>query len=449
MVESPIYRKGEELKPWQRAFVSLFLKHRELYGCVRLLLADEVGVGKTLSMAASAMLSCLLDDGPALILTPATLCDQWQVELKDKLGIPSAVWLSNRKMWRDHNGHLIRTRGAEDIVRCPFRIGIVSTGLLFRRTDEYDLLLNRRYGTVILDEAHKARMTRGITGTGSPTNLLEFMRKVAERSKHVLLGTATPVQTHIEELWDLLDILNRGADFVLGRPYSTWANPDKALAVITGKQLIVDEQETWELLRNPLPPAHEGQLFDHIRSDLGIRKDQFFSDKPVTDLDQFTRDELHDLLETQNEGLAFLQLNNPILRHTVLRKRQMLEELGLIDKIPVDIWPSTKEPLGIFDGNGLPTTPEFDRAYEAAMDFTSAIKRRGAGFMENMMLQRICSSIASGISTAKTLLKKRVPQEDSENDLEFFANAPEINEASAEASHLKRLIEHLEARYCF
>ncbi|GAB6162208.1 hypothetical protein JCM12298_13670 [Desulfothermus naphthae] len=92
LVESPIYRKGEQLQPWQRSFVTIFLKHREIYGKARLLLADEVGVGKTLSLAASAMVSCLLDDGAVLILTPATLTWQWQVELKDRLGIPSAVW---------------------------------------------------------------------------------------------------------------------------------------------------------------------------------------------------------------------------------------------------------------------------------------------------------------------------------------------------------------------
>ena len=96
----------------------------------RFLLADEVGVGKTLSLATSALVSCLLGDGPVLILAPATLGQQWQVELKDKLGIPSAVWLSNRKVWLDPNGHLIKTRGPEDIGRCPFQIGIVSTGLI-------------------------------------------------------------------------------------------------------------------------------------------------------------------------------------------------------------------------------------------------------------------------------------------------------------------------------
>ena len=53
LVEAPIYRRGEELKPWQRSFVGLFLEHRETYGVARFILADEVGIGKTLSLAAA------------------------------------------------------------------------------------------------------------------------------------------------------------------------------------------------------------------------------------------------------------------------------------------------------------------------------------------------------------------------------------------------------------
>jgi ERCC4-related helicase len=56
----------------------------------------------------------------------------------------------------------------------------------------------------------------------------------------------------------------------------------------------------------------------------------------------------------------------------------------------------------------LPTSADFDVAYAAANDFTSALKKgeESAGFMQSMM-QRICSSIASGIATAKRLLEKR------------------------------------------
>jgi hypothetical protein len=192
LVESPIYRGGEQLQPWQRAFVTMFLKHRETYGKARLLLADEVGLGKTLSLAASAMLAALLDDGPVLILCPATLTLQWQVELKDKLGIPSAVWLSAKKVWVDEHGHVIKTRGPEDITRCPFRIAIVSTGLIIHDSDERRLLLERKFGTVVLNEAHKARR-RGALGEqrGEPNNLLDFMLRIGPRTKNLLLGTTT------------------------------------------------------------------------------------------------------------------------------------------------------------------------------------------------------------------------------------------------------------------
>src|SRR6185437_13755210 len=116
------------------------------------------------------MLSALLDDGPVLILCPSTLTLQWQVELKDRLGIPSAVWLSNKKVWLDQNGHIIKTRGPEDITRCPFRIAIVSTGLIFHESSETKFLLGRKYGTVVLDEAHKARQRGGIGSADKEPN---------------------------------------------------------------------------------------------------------------------------------------------------------------------------------------------------------------------------------------------------------------------------------------
>ena len=229
LAESPIYRGGEQLQPWQRSFVTLFLQHRETYGKARLLLADEVGVGKTLSLAASAMISALLDDGPVLILCPATLTVQWQVELVDKLGIPSAVWLSAKKMWVDPKGHLIKTRGPEDIAHCPFRIAIVSTGLIFHESDECQHLLGRKYGTIILDEAHKARRRGGLVPKNDePNKLLDFMLRIGPRTRNLLLGTATPIQTEVHELWDLLHILNSGADFVLGRElFSRWADCER------------------------------------------------------------------------------------------------------------------------------------------------------------------------------------------------------------------------------
>ena len=139
-------------------------------------------------------------------------------KLYDKLSIPSAVWSSNKKVWFDPKGHTIKTRGAEDIIRCPYRIAIVSTGLIVHDSGERQYLLKLKYGTVVLDEAHKARRRGGLgQKKEEPNNLLDFMLKIGLRTKNLLLGTATPIQTEVHELWDLMHVINAGSDFVLGR----------------------------------------------------------------------------------------------------------------------------------------------------------------------------------------------------------------------------------------
>ena len=415
LAESPIYRGGEQLQPWQRAFVMMFLQHKETYGRARLLLADEVGVGKTLSLAASALVSVLQDDGPVLILCPSTLTLQWLVELKDKLGIPSAVWHSSRKEWLDSNGHVIKTRGAEDILRCPYKIAIVSTGLIFQGTAERDHLLSRRYGTVILDEAHKARRKGGLGGQNEPNNLLKFMLEIGKRTENLLLGTATPIQTEVYELWDLMKILSSGADFVLGRQtLATWHDWNKALPRVVGDESPMSERDSWEWMRSPLPPANENPLFADIRLQLGIAEKAFFTDRGFASLSYLEQQTVAQSLEPQ-----FYKSHNPILRHTVLRRRQTLEEMGLLDRIAVDVHPMQEKVYSgmNFHGLGLMTNLPFDLAYQAADNFTTELKKRtnAAGFMKSMLLQRICSSFASGLSTANKMLGRQdIDEEDEE-----------------------------------
>ena len=444
LAESPIYRGGEQLQPWQRSFVTMFLQHRETYGKARILLADEVGVGKTLSLAASAMLSVLLNDGPVLILCPSTLTLQWQVELTDMLGIPSAVWSSARKCWIDPKGHLIKTRGAEDIINCPYQIAILSTGLIVHNSTEHFYLLTKKYGTVILDEAHKARRRGGLgMRLEEPNNLLDFMRKIAYRTKNLLLGTATPIQTEVSELWDLLNILNNGADFVLGRvPYTLWSECERALPLVKGAEIPLDEKAAWDWLRNPLPPAKENSLFAMLRLQLGLPDQVFFTERGFGSLGFLEQQAIGQTLEP-----GFLRENNPILRHTVLRRRKTLEDAGLLERIGVDIHPKPDAPItayaGVgFIGLGLRTNHPFDLAYQAAEAFTSLLQQRTkvAGFMKTLLLQRICSSFASGHSTAQRMLAGE--------ELEDEEQAKEVVEVLGvltpeEARHLRTIINEL------
>jgi hypothetical protein len=221
LAERPIYKGGQILRPWQKRFVQTCMDDHKLYRKARYLIADDVGLGKTLSMAAAALVLALLDDKPVLILAPATLIWQWQEELDDKLGIPAAVWSTQKKCWLDGERRALTQKGDSALVaKCPWRIGIMSTGLIVMGDDdgERGALAKKSFGVVILDEAHKARASRAMQGRDppKPNNLLVFLRAVARNAQNVILGTATPIQLAAVELWDLLSALNQGAPQVLG-----------------------------------------------------------------------------------------------------------------------------------------------------------------------------------------------------------------------------------------
>lgn len=416
-VESPLVASGQTLAPWQKAFVKIYAEHRETYGCARILLADEVGVGKTLSMAATCLLSVLMDDGPGLILCPSTLTWQWQTELWDKLRIPTSVWGRSPKGWYDHQGHVSRENGPEGILRCPTRIGIVSTGMFVADTAEARLLLQngaRRgggmFGNISFDEGHKASINRGIAGDErNETNLYKAIKILAERTKNLVIGTATPIQKRSVEIWDLLQVLARGNDHVLGRKAAqSWWAPEESLRLIKGEIDFSDPGMMWDRVRNPLPPASEGQLFDDIRRDLHVADDRFFSSQPLSDLGWMTDGDFRDAV---TKG-GFLREQNPLVRHTVLRRRKTLEDKGLMPKIAVIIHPNDETPKGYFDGRAIPTTHVYDQAYAQVEKFKDAMKARDkkTGFIGKLMLQRICSSYVAGYNTAKAMVDRRREQ---------------------------------------
>ena len=461
LIESPLYREGQQLQPWQQGFLTECLRHHRLYGVVRLLLADEVGLGKTLSLATAALTLCLLSDRengprrPVVIFAPATLTEQWQTEMLDKLGIPAARWDTVRKVWLDADERAISPAGREQIARCPLRIGIVSTGLMMRDSLEKQHLLGLRFGVVILDEAHKARTRQGFgRDAGTPNELLAFMREVAARADHVLLGTATPIQTDPRDLWDLLGILHQGrGHFVLGHDLAAWHRPDEVLEILAGRQEVLDPGHAWELLRSPLPRVESTseprarKLFSAIRQDLGLTNGEWQTNRPLTDLAEETREILEEELERRIAGATLFQRENPLVRHVVLRKRQQLEDANLLTRVGVEIHPDRSKVAEprifdvLFEGKALRTSEDFREAYSQARAFGKALAKRGkgSGFMKNMLEQRICSSIQAGLATARRLLQGEAVHEERD---EFEADL--AVETQEEREVLERLIDRLQ-----
>ena len=467
LIESPLYREGQQLQPWQQGFLTECLRHQRLYGTVRLLLADEVGLGKTLSLATAALTLCLLSDKdngarrPVVIFAPATLTEQWQTEMLDKLGIPTARWDTVGKVWLDADERVLSPAGREQIAHCPLRIGIVSTGLMMRDSLEKQHLLGMRFGVVILDEAHKARTRQGFgKEAGTPNELLAFMREIAARADHVLLGTATPIQTDPADLWDLLGILHQGPGrFVLGHDLAPWHRPDEVLEILAGRVEVETLAHAWELLRSPLPRMESTseprarRLFSAIRQDLGLQNGDWQTNRSLADLTEETREIMEEELDRRIAGATLFQRENPLVRHVVLRKRLQLEEAKdkdgkpLLAPVGVDVHPDREHASEqrafdmLFEGKALRTSEHFRQAYGEARAFGKALAKRGkgSGFMKNLMEQRICSSICAGLSTARRLLEGQVVREedeDHEDDVKV--------ETGEEREVLQRLIDRLE-----
>ena len=154
------------------------------------------------------------------------------------------------------------------------QVDVAAEALLKQQGDfvkEAGLLLKNHYGTVILDKAHKARIKGGVGQDAMQfNNLLAFMHLMDKRTRHLILGTATPIQTHVRELWDLLGILNSGAEFVLGDALSPWQDYETAIPMVTGQSKPLNEEQAWHWLNNPLPPGNEHHTVQNIRDLMGV-----------------------------------------------------------------------------------------------------------------------------------------------------------------------------------
>lgn len=163
----------------------------------RAILADEVGLGKTIE--AGLILKEYIIRGlvkRALILVPSSLVLQWTRELNQKFQIP-AVAQKKGWMWDQYD----------------FIVASLDTA---KRDPHRSCVLSKHYDIVIVDEAHKLKNRR--------TKNWQFINEL--RKKYCLLLTATPVQNEMAELYNLVTLLKPGqlgkqtdfqSDYVAGK----------------------------------------------------------------------------------------------------------------------------------------------------------------------------------------------------------------------------------------
>lgn len=163
-------------KPHQYQILTAYKVLRRM-GC-RALIADEVGLGKTIE--AGLIIKELAAAGKAdkiLILTPASLVQQWWSELHEKFGLN--FWVSHKGAWAWSGAYVISSMDKA------------------KREEHRTLILENEYDLVVIDEAHKLKNRN--------TRNWSLVSQI--RTKGLILLTATPLHNKVEEVYNLVCLL--------------------------------------------------------------------------------------------------------------------------------------------------------------------------------------------------------------------------------------------------
>lgn len=191
---------GITVSPRSYQYVPLLLALRQ--DTVRILIADDVGIGKTIE--AGLIAKELLEQGSArrlAVLCSPALAEQWQRELKDKFGIDAALVLTSTVKSLERG--LMLNESLFD--RYPYVI--VSSDFIKSDRRRYEFL-RACPELVIVDEAHNSVAT-GAQGQRSSHQRYELLQELAkDPNRHLILATATPHSGDDTAFANLLGLLD-------------------------------------------------------------------------------------------------------------------------------------------------------------------------------------------------------------------------------------------------
>ncbi|MEG4582720.1 helicase-related protein [Microcoleus sp. MON1_C5] len=183
------------------------------------LIADEVGLGKTIETG--LILRYLLVSKKVkrvLILAPASIQPQWHEELREKFNLH--FWSYNKGELKNSYGEKSLS-GEENIWNSQNLI--LASSHLVRRSDRTKQLLDAQpWDLVILDEAHHARRQSPQNRKETPNRLLQLMQQLREKSRSLLLLSATPMQIDAIEVFDLLHLLGLRGHWSYGENFCNY-----------------------------------------------------------------------------------------------------------------------------------------------------------------------------------------------------------------------------------
>lgn len=153
------------------------------------ILADEVGLGKTIEAGIVISQKWAERKRKLLIIAPATLRKQWQQELMDKFNIPSTILENASYKQLKKEGDLL---SGTSLLICSYNFAAAKADVL--EAVEWDL--------VVVDEAHRLRNVYKV-GNKMASAIAGVLADVPK-----LLLTATPLQNSLLELYGLVSIID-------------------------------------------------------------------------------------------------------------------------------------------------------------------------------------------------------------------------------------------------
>ena len=147
-------------------------------------LADDMGLGKTVQTI--AFLLAHADEGPALVVAPASVVPNWRNEVQ-RFAPTLNVYNLGEYFERQR---VVEEAAGRDVI-------LITYGLL---TPAQELLTKKAWNVVCLDEAHN------IKNRGTKTSAVCMQLQATHR----IILTGTPVQNHLGELWNLFQFINPG-----------------------------------------------------------------------------------------------------------------------------------------------------------------------------------------------------------------------------------------------
>ncbi|SDR06011.1 helicase-related protein [Natronobacterium texcoconense] len=213
---------------------------------VRLLLADDVGLGKTIE--AGLITSELLARNRAdriLIVTPANLRDQWRETFEHFFHINAQITdrRSRKAMEKDvPPGTSVWDYYSKHIVSIDYA----------KQSHIRNQILSQDWDMVIIDEAHQAARPHTVSATVSPSKQRwEFAQDITDASTHALLLTATPHNGYTDSYASLLNMVN--PDIVSGDLHDPQINREIAKRHVVQRRREDVEEWFGDDDENPFP----------------------------------------------------------------------------------------------------------------------------------------------------------------------------------------------------